>query len=727
MKKLFAQLLVFICFITLIIGNGWMVNTVFATGQNSIGTPTQQTTDAKKVDKATPEAHRTANADVKEDSCGFGNVTCWLSRMVGSVLLGLASLLTQLGGVTLNSVAHFTIVDAADNYRKLDAIEKTWGTVRDIANMGFIFVLLYAAIQTILGTGGDNKKLIVNVVIAAILINFSLFFTQLIIDAANLLAITFYSAIAGPGALGTANDFILSRGLSNAYTKVLGFQSLFQSGIVDWKSIITVGILGSVVLLIAAFMFFAMAIMLIIRYAVLILVMILSPIAIVASILPGMSGYGKQWWNALSGQAFFAPIFLFLTWISIQVLTGVKTTLPGTDSSWKQALGDTAGAGGIAAYNSGAINLIVLFGITIVFMIASIVIAKDWADKTGHGISNATKWAFGTAGAASFGMAGRFGRGTIGRAGQAFSENEWLKDKAPTSRLARLGLAASRKTGGTSFDVRGTGIGSTLGAGKAQKGGYAKDLKDKTEAEKKLADSFKPSDILVAQAERALDDAKKNGTPEQLRDAQLQVDKLKGVGEDEARKRAIRQIREDSGWTIDEKAAKKELSKKEAQRLREISTLKATGMTQKQAEDRLEEMRDEEIKFHLDLGRSEDEAKKAAEQRYGWKAETVKSSGNERKEAYAKEKEVSTMFKVGGVSFDPGRVAFIGKVKRENLSAAIAIRKSIKEKKASEKIAEEIEKQARDAADDTDTGTAAGTGAGSTPPTGGPSGTPPTP
>ena len=49
---------------------------------------------------------------------------------------------------------------------------------------------------------------------------------------------------------------------------------------------IIVGVMGTIVSLIAAFVFFAVAIMLVIRFVVLIFVLILSPLAFMGFILP---------------------------------------------------------------------------------------------------------------------------------------------------------------------------------------------------------------------------------------------------------------------------------------------------------------------------------------------------------------------------------------------------------------------------------------------------------
>ena len=68
-------------------------------------------------------------------------------------------------------------------------INKGWGAVRDVANIFFIVTLLYIAIKTVLSLDSSgSKKMISYVVIIALVINFSLFTTKVVIDASNILA-----------------------------------------------------------------------------------------------------------------------------------------------------------------------------------------------------------------------------------------------------------------------------------------------------------------------------------------------------------------------------------------------------------------------------------------------------------------------------------------------------------------------------------------------------------
>ncbi|MBY0376776.1 hypothetical protein K2P96_02275, partial [Patescibacteria group bacterium] len=79
-------------------------------------------------------------------------------------------------------------------YTSASFIDGAWGVVRDISNIFFILVLLYVAMEIILDLGGHGaKKTIVAVIIMALMINFSMFFTKIVIDSSNILALIFYN------------------------------------------------------------------------------------------------------------------------------------------------------------------------------------------------------------------------------------------------------------------------------------------------------------------------------------------------------------------------------------------------------------------------------------------------------------------------------------------------------------------------------------------------------
>src|SRR3990167_4573326 len=384
----------------------------------------------------------------------------WLVSGFGAVsivILKLAQISTGLSGLVLNFVVQYSVVEMKARFDEA-SINDAWKVIRDVGNMGFIFVLLYAAIMTIIGQGEDNQKLIVRIVIVAILINFSLFFTKFVIDVSNILAMMFYDAIA-PGSL-SANA---TTGLSNSLMAPLKLQSILNVGNIGLQGerLLIIGVMGTIVSLIVAFVLFAISILFLIRFVVLIFVVILSPIAFISFVLPNMDKYREQWKDALLGQAFFAPIYFMLTWVVIKVSRCLLTS----DGTMAEALqGAVSSTGQVGPPSSSSIGVLVNFIIMIALLIFSLVAAKEWAGKAGGQVSKLTSWATGAAGDKAFGGLGWAGRTTLGRGGAAAAESARLQEGAIKKRTggwdrtkgaaSRLALYASKKAGGGTYDAR---------------------------------------------------------------------------------------------------------------------------------------------------------------------------------------------------------------------------------------------------------------------------------
>jgi hypothetical protein len=417
---------------------------------------------------------------------------------ISFIVMPTMSLLVYLSGIMLNWSIQYSVLDMKANYATTN-VEAIWTVIRDLANMGFIFVLLYTAIMTIFGKG-EYQKTIRNMVIAALLINFSLFITEAVIDAANVLSLLFYKAISAGGLNATT-------GLASSFMDVFGITNLYHiTDALKGTQLTIMGVAGSVIMLIVSFSFMAAAVMFMIRFVVLLLVIALSPIMFVGMIIPGMDKNLKTWKDTLIGQAFFAPVYFALTWVALMVARGLVGT-SGINLSGA-ILGS---AGGVA--NTDAVGTLVKFFIIIALLMAALMQAKSIAGKSPAFVNNLTKSALGYAGGATIGVAGRFGRGTLGRAGSALANSESVKNAiergGASGAAGRLALLAGNKASKSSFDLRGTGFGATLGAGKVKKGtSFEQDVKDRNKAALERAKYLKPSDEVLKPLKEAEDKAR---------------------------------------------------------------------------------------------------------------------------------------------------------------------------------------------------------------------------
>jgi hypothetical protein len=429
----------------------------------------------------------------------IGNCVKRFAAWMGYYMLFIMSWLLAISGLFLNVAVEFGVVKMSYWVGQLKTINYGWTLVRDLGNLAFIFILLYVAVRTILGIEGtDTKRLIRNLIIIGLLVNFSLFFTKVLVDASNIVSIEFYKKIVG--STGKIEDFSIQ------FAKPLGITTLYKidggtyvdSTIGDTFMTITIRSLGGTVFLfITALTFLYAGFLFTIRFIVLIILMILSPIAYFGFILPRTQQYAMKWWTALSGQLFFAPLYMLLLFLVVIFASNMSnyfntnllsSITPSVTADKTGAVTSVASMGPMAA----ALNFFVIIG----FLLASTIIATVVSASSGGMIGNIVKAgnsrfnsalrrsrSFGVSGTkrvvggATAGTLGAIGRNTIGRGAQATLDSkvgDKLRIQAELGNdRAKTKLAALEKTATGSFDIRGANskVASVLG-GPGGQGGY---------------------------------------------------------------------------------------------------------------------------------------------------------------------------------------------------------------------------------------------------------------
>ncbi|OGI77251.1 hypothetical protein A3B85_02205 [Candidatus Nomurabacteria bacterium RIFCSPHIGHO2_02_FULL_37_13] len=118
-----------------------------------------------------------------------------IAKIIYWLFYSIPNLLLNVVGNFFNVIVALTLY--SDLYNKATFVGNAWAVVRDFSNIFFILILLYIGVKIILGLGGSGvKKMITYVIIMAMLINFSMFFTKVVIDTSNILALVFYNKIS---------------------------------------------------------------------------------------------------------------------------------------------------------------------------------------------------------------------------------------------------------------------------------------------------------------------------------------------------------------------------------------------------------------------------------------------------------------------------------------------------------------------------------------------------
>lgn len=463
------------------------------------GTPVKTATELQSDANSTPD-----------NSCGLTNLPACglvLLRVIASFILKLAAFILWLAGMILNFVLNETVVKMTENLGKFTGINIAWKIVRDMLNVAFIFLLVYQGIKVILGLIdiGKVKGFISMVVLASLLVNFSLFFTKVLIDASNVVTVSIYNSLIDSSSTAdpTATGKPLS-GLSVPFMNAMGLTDFYSVNSLSADKVGGEGnltiffLMGAVIFIITAFVFFAVACLFVIRYITLIVLLMLSPVAYMGMALPQIKEHTNDWWNSLTGQLLFAPIYMIMTSVILTLMTakGFLTT----DNKGFANLMD-----GNSSTANGPLGLILNFAVIIGLIIATLLISKKAATQGSKLIGQGTGKLTAFAGGAVMGGAAGLGRNAFGRAGSIISKSDKVKDWATSdSAITRFAGKTLLKTGDkaskSSFDIRGTNRFQSLAKqadvdfGKAQKTTFVKKLEDKTKAETDYAKLLKPED-----------------------------------------------------------------------------------------------------------------------------------------------------------------------------------------------------------------------------------------
>lgn len=358
------------------------------------------------------------------------------------------------------------------------AIDSLWSTVRDIFNLTFIFGLVYIGFKMILDSGDSNaRKMLVSLIGAALLVNFSLFITKFVVDFSNIAAAQIYNAFSGSGAA----DF----SITNGFMTMMGVGQIFSVEMTASAGYAyIVGML--IVFAVLIYVFLAGAVMIIIRFVVLCIYMVFSPMMFLGWVFPSMKGHSEKYWSGFLKQAFFAPAFIFMLYLSYRVTHTFNYTTKNWGHFFGQGVADPVGVDG----------LIPFFAMVVVFLLASIMVAKNMGAvgastvvSVGQNIRGRAQVALG---GATAGMAARVGRSTVGAGASRLAESKNFK--YITSRTGALGKSAMFAAGSvadSSFDARKVGgIGKSLGIGEGKKGGFTTRLKETKESDHKFMEAL---------------------------------------------------------------------------------------------------------------------------------------------------------------------------------------------------------------------------------------------
>jgi hypothetical protein len=396
-----------------------------------------------------------------------------------------------------------------ESYRH-DFIQTGWQLVRDISNIFFIIIMIYSGLAAVFSTSNTSyKKVIPTLIVNALIINFSLFATRIVIDMSNITARIFYNqmVVKVDGQEKKSSDTDTGfKPISEAIVSSFNPQKIFEGSVLsaeptsqnekddetdvadfnsqsenqgsagfkryskEYAGYFTLVTLVAIAISFSmAMMFWKTAFMFVGRVIGLYVAMIFSPFAFLSrGNVPLVNKIGSMnfssWWGNLSKYALLAPIFVFFLYIINAFLNVEFFTKVGLDQN---------GQGFFGSVMYVVIPMLIIYGLVSRGVKIAESLAGEYGNMAQKFATGATGMVVGGAlGIASGGLAyagtrfgsriGRaLGRTSLGRRA-AISVGRAASNGTRASLAARLTNRALNWTQNSSWDARNTRLGGLV-------------------------------------------------------------------------------------------------------------------------------------------------------------------------------------------------------------------------------------------------------------------------
>lgn len=340
-----------------------------------------------------------------------------LTSIANLLIYGIYSLITFILGGLVNLSASFMEWSLKLTMTSPEGIINVgWRVSLGLANNLFILIFLAIAIGTILGLPQINKKLLPMFLMVALLINFSMVIGNIVIDASNVLALSFLNDIQSKGV--AVGDQLMNSMQSGEIQKQLNSvvngnkeleteaqkakeaqqetaKNCFATGLGEivcgdstgqvtethiFNGITSSTVEGAGVVLLKSIYIIFIQLVIIITFLFggiyllsrtfwLWLLLMLAPLAWIAKLIPKANKYWDDWWSTFLAKAFFAPVYLFMVFLAVRIAKASGNALSGVLSKE---------GGGISA--SALIQML-----TVAFMMLA---GIHFGQKAGGGFAN---------------------------------------------------------------------------------------------------------------------------------------------------------------------------------------------------------------------------------------------------------------------------------------------------------------------------------------------------
>jgi len=369
-----------------------------------------KTAEQEQIDE---QARKSASVSWEEK---FGNMLLLVIDFFIGLLMWVLGMLMSLAGVFVDFVSQLNKIAGSS------IVAQGWSFTRDLLNFAFIIMLLVIAFSTIAGFDTYGmKKLLPRVILAALLVNFSLVISGAFLQLANVTTATILKSIndspktcqlmaGSSGAMTQGRSITCSlakaaqlTGLTFEYSTKSGFFGLSTwsraggggfTNVDVWSTHFSdnVGLVFKNVIFVIFIAMFTVALIMLavtltVRVVALAMLCMLSPVPFVFSVIPKAEKYAGMWWNYFIQYTFYLPAVFFFLVLAINVAGNIQKG--NTIASIFTSSGSTAELKAVAGGNQELANLgAALFDMF--FVSAFMVVAMGVSKQMGIQLANSS-------------------------------------------------------------------------------------------------------------------------------------------------------------------------------------------------------------------------------------------------------------------------------------------------------------------------------------------------
>jgi hypothetical protein len=288
---------------------------------------------------------------------GAGTAITAVGKAGAEVLYWIFYLVAAVGSVILGWVVKIIVLLLSlGSFITHPVVRAFWPWVLGVANLGFMIALLFIALLTSLRLeiGGGWRRLLPRLLLAALLVNFSLVIAGVILDFSRVVMAVM------PVAVGQSIDTLDANIVAAARVVELPVDLRLVNWDGSWAEMVASGV-SMVVVWVLVVSLAVVAFGLLVRYVILLLLLVVSPLAYLAIAMPGMGNLAEKWWSMFLRYVIYAPVVLLVLLLVASASGPIAGPLLATGSPIDRVYADLAVAasivvGAIVAAMAGKIS-----------------------------------------------------------------------------------------------------------------------------------------------------------------------------------------------------------------------------------------------------------------------------------------------------------------------------------------------------------------------------------